>query len=133
MKYIHKYVYKDYNCTTMEFGSAEDEITQYVDACYISAHEAFWRLSRNELHAQVPAVMALTVHLPNEQPVVFDSMQGAEEALSRAECVKTPLMAYFEANTNNLIALNGTPARNVLYVEFPQFFTYVEESRLWKM
>ena len=133
MKYIHKYVYKGHDRTTMEFGRAEDEIKQYVDARYISAHEALWRLLRFELHTQVPAVMALTMHLPNEQPVVFDSIQGAEEALSREEHSKTPLMAYFEANANNLISLNGTSARNVLYVDFPQFFTYVEESRLWKM
>jgi hypothetical protein len=133
IKYIHKYVYKGHDCTTMEFGNAEDEIKQYKDAHYISAHEAFWRIMRNELHAQVPAVMALTVHLPNEQPVVFDSMQGEAQALLRAEHSKTALMAYFEANANDLISLNGTPACNILYVELPQLFTYNEESRLWKM
>jgi hypothetical protein len=132
MKYMHKYVYKGHDRTTMEFGRVPDEIQQYLDARYISAHEAFWRIMKNELHTQVPAVMALPVHLPDQQTVIFDGMQGREEALVRAEKSKTPLMAYFEANTQNLIGYGDKHAHDVLYVDFPEFFTYIKKEHYWK-
>jgi hypothetical protein len=93
IKYIHKYIYKGHDRTTMEFGKAKDEIKQFIDAHYISAHEAFWRLLENEIHTQVPPVIALPVHKQNEQPVIFDAMQGPEEALNAATHSKTKLMA----------------------------------------
>ena len=40
IKYIYKYVYKGHDCTTMEFGTCQDEVKQYLDACYVSACEA---------------------------------------------------------------------------------------------
>jgi hypothetical protein len=33
----------------MEFGKGKDEIQQYIDARYVSAHEAFWRILENEI------------------------------------------------------------------------------------
>jgi hypothetical protein len=69
--------------------------------------------------------MALTVHLPHEQTVIYDGIEGPEEALYRAECSRTTLMAYFEANVNNLIGFNGQCARDILYVEFPALSGHV--------
>jgi hypothetical protein len=42
IKYIHKYIYKGHDRTTMEFGKDIDEIKQYLDARYIGAPEAVW-------------------------------------------------------------------------------------------
>ncbi|GFS36770.1 hypothetical protein Acr_00g0047940 [Actinidia rufa] len=39
VKYIHKYIYKGYNCTTMVLGGV-DEIQQYIDSRYIGAPKA---------------------------------------------------------------------------------------------
>jgi hypothetical protein len=86
----------------------------------------------NELHAQVPPVMALSVHLPYEQTVIFDPNQGPEEALLRAEHAKTPLMAYFEANANDLIGYGGQHAWDTLYMEFPEAFVFIDETKSWK-
>jgi hypothetical protein len=58
--------------------------------------------------------MALSVHLPYKQTVIFDPNQGPEEALLRADCTKTPLMAYFETNANNHKGYGGQPAWDTL-------------------
>ena len=98
IKYIHKYLYKGYDRTTIEFGHDKDEIKQYLDAHYVSAHEAYWRLLEREIHTQVPAVMALPVHGKDHQTVAFDPNTDEMTILDRAERAKTKLMAYFEAN-----------------------------------
>jgi hypothetical protein len=51
-----------------QFGISKDEIKQYLDAHYVSSHEACWRLLEREIHTQEPAVMALTVHEKPEHP-----------------------------------------------------------------
>ena len=56
----------------MEFGVDKDEVKQYLDASYMSAHEACWRLLERGIHTQVPAVMALPVHEKDHQTVAFD-------------------------------------------------------------
>ncbi len=40
VKYIHKYIYKDHNCTTMQLAQAGQKVNElffyvYVNACYI--------------------------------------------------------------------------------------------------
>ncbi|KAF8523458.1 hypothetical protein BU17DRAFT_85753 [Hysterangium stoloniferum] len=84
----------------MEFGKNKDEIQQYIDARYVSAHKAFWRLLENEIHTQIPAVIALPVHLENHQSVIFDGMEGPEEALDAAHCSKTKLMAQTSVHSH---------------------------------
>ena len=44
VKYIYKYVYKGHDCTTMQFGTAHDEVKYYLDVHYVSSYEANWRL-----------------------------------------------------------------------------------------
>jgi hypothetical protein len=53
IKYIHKYIYKGHDRTTMEFYTCENEVKQYLDARYISAHEGIYRIWEHELHKQV--------------------------------------------------------------------------------
>jgi hypothetical protein len=40
IKYIYKYVYKGHDRITMQFGTCNNEVKQYLDACYISASGA---------------------------------------------------------------------------------------------
>ena len=128
-KYIHKYIYKGHNHTTMEFGKCQDEVKQYLDAQYIDAHEACWRLFMFNMHAEVPAVVRLQVHLPNGHYVVWNSdiQNTAQDALERVEHKKTTLMAFFKANEEY------EEAHNLLYHEFPQFFVWLESSKKWKL
>jgi len=72
VKYIYKYVYKGHDRATMQFGRCIDEVKLYLDARYISSCEATWRLFHFYMQKQVPHVIRLQVHLPQEQSVVFD-------------------------------------------------------------
>jgi len=56
IKYIYKYVYKGHDCTTMEFGTCQDEVKQYLDAHYVSACEALWRIYHFHMHQEHPPV-----------------------------------------------------------------------------
>jgi hypothetical protein len=72
-----------------------DEIKAHLDARYVSAPEAAWRLFEFPLHDKSHSIIQLTVHLPNMQPVYF--AEGNEmEALGRAAEKDTTLTAWFK-------------------------------------
>ncbi len=50
IKYIHKYVYKGTDRTTVAVTATNDEITRYVHARYVSPCEAIWRLFEFSIH-----------------------------------------------------------------------------------
>jgi len=83
IKYIHKYLYKGNDRTTMQFQV--DEVKQYLDAHYVSAHEAFWILCQHEIHVQVPAVVAPPVHPPGHHTVMYDVNMDAQTIAQRAD------------------------------------------------
>ena len=49
-KYIHKYVYKGHDRTSIGIAEDVDEIKEYLDARYVSASEATWRLMHFRMH-----------------------------------------------------------------------------------
>ena len=57
IKYIYKYVYKGHDHTTVEFGKNVDEAKHYLDARYVCACEAHWRLFQFCMHEEKPAVV----------------------------------------------------------------------------
>nr|GEU82001.1 helitron helicase-like domain-containing protein [Tanacetum cinerariifolium] len=48
-----------------------DEIQNYVEGCFICAHEAYWRLLKFDIHRHKLAVQILAVHLEDMQRVTF--------------------------------------------------------------
>ena len=57
VKYIHKYIHKGHDHTTMQLareGQPINEVEMYLDARYVSAMEAFMRLSRCSMHEESP-------------------------------------------------------------------------------
>ncbi|XP_028116875.1 uncharacterized protein LOC114314599 [Camellia sinensis] len=83
VKYIHKYIYKGYDPTTMVLGLI-NEIQQYLDARYIGPPEAAWRIFNHHLHAEMPTVVRLVLHLPGIHRVLFNPNYSLEMILSRA-------------------------------------------------
>ena len=82
------------------------------------------------MHQELPTVVRLQLHLPNEQSVVFDPNDNPEDILDRAANKSTTLEAYFKANATNLKGLR-TDARECLYQEFPQHFVWIKNKH-WK-
>ena len=93
-KFIHKYIYKGYDCTTMVLGMI-NKIQQYLDARYIGPLEAAWRIFGHPLHAEVPTVVRLTLHLPGMHRIVFNPKESLETIQSRADQQMSTLTGFF--------------------------------------
>ncbi len=77
-----------------------DEVRSFLDARYVSAPEAIWRIFEFKMHDISHAIIRLAVHLPYEQAVYF--RDGKEqEALEAASTKETNLTAWFKLNQND--------------------------------
>ena len=59
VKYLYKYVYKGHDRATVQLldsNGVVDEISKFLDARYVSAFEACWRIYENDLHEEKPDV-----------------------------------------------------------------------------
>jgi hypothetical protein len=127
VKYLFKYVYKGYDCANVEVSEKSelnhDEVSAFVDARYVSAPEAYWRLSEYNMHKQSHAIVRLPVHLPRQQPVYFTegNHQAAVEAAAEGD---TMLTSYFK--------VNAAEPTEYCYSEFPNHFVYDTSRKRWK-
>ena len=65
VKYIHKYIYKGNDCTTLQLTNG-NEVSQYLRGHYIGPFEAIWRLFEFSIHKEFPPVIQLAVHFPGK-------------------------------------------------------------------
>lgn len=104
------YVHKRFDRANLVMANANDEITSHVDARYVAAPEATWRIFRFPLHDQSHTVVRLLVHLLRVQSVLFQP--GCEaEAYKDALGKETKLEAYFTLNRARLeqaVAADGS-------------------------
>ncbi|XP_064644732.1 uncharacterized protein LOC135498407 [Lineus longissimus] len=127
VKHLYKYVYKGQDRIMASIqepneNNAVNEIHRFIDARYISPGEATLRLFHYDLNSRSPAIQRLAVHLPNQQSIVF-TPGSAQEALDRAK--DTTLTAWFQANKMY------PEARNILYHEFPEHYTWNKSPATW--
>ncbi|XP_028114888.1 uncharacterized protein LOC114312792 [Camellia sinensis] len=125
VKYIHKYIYKGYDRTTMVLGLI-NEIQQYLDARYIGPPEAAWRIFGHHLHTEMPTVVRLTLHLPGMHRVLFNPNDSLEMILSRATQQKSTLTGFFDYCASNENECQFT------YQEFLQHFVWLKSEHRWK-
>jgi len=124
IKYIYKYVYKGHDRASMQFGRSVDEVKLYLDARYISSCEAMWRLFLFHMQKQVPNVVRLQVHLPEEQSVIFDPQNPDPNPREKP----TTLMGWFNANA---AAPEGSVILNTLYQDFPSKMVWNAKQHIW--
>ena len=129
IKYIHKYIYKGHDRTTLEVTregqQAINEIKEYIDAHYISAIESCWHIFEFPMHAEKPTVYSLAVHLPDQQWIHYKPDDVLDEIVDRESSKKTTLTVWFEANKNH------EHARQTTYQDFPRTWVYNKETRKW--
>jgi hypothetical protein len=127
VKYIHKYIYKGYDRTTIEIAGDQerDEIKEYLDARYISAAESLWHIFEFSMHAESPSVYRLPVHLKDQNLIYYNPDDDINEVLDRASG-KTALTAWFDANRQY------PEAHDTLYQNFPSTWVYVQKHKKWK-
>jgi len=126
VKYLYKYIHKGPDRANLVVGEPEDEIAQHIDARYVAAPEAAWRIFRFPLHDKSHAVERLPVHLPRGQSVLFQ--EGLEhEAYSRALTKETKLEAYFNLNRERhalATAAGKSRAEPLPYQDTPLFYVW---------
>ena len=100
VKYIHKYIYKGRDKTTLEIRDDQhrNEIKEFLDVCYIGSVEACWHIFEFAMHAEYPTVYRLPVHLEDQQLVYFNPEDDIHDVLERGANKDTPLTAWFKIN-----------------------------------
>lgn len=111
VKYLYKYVYKGHDRAMISMQNvsqqspdnpsnppAVNEVQQFLDARYISAPEAVWRIFHMPLFKRSPAVKPLALHLPGQNTVYFRPNERVEQVRERAEVKLTTLLPYFRLN-----------------------------------
>ncbi len=128
VKYLFKYVYKGHD--RVKFGFSEnkqeeslDELKNYLDARFVSASESAWRILGFPMSGQHPATQRLSIHLENQQSVIFKEADLPEKALEGKE--KTQLKEYFEFNKSD------QTLKHVLYHDMPKHCSW-QENKTWK-
>jgi hypothetical protein len=143
-KYLYKYIYKggdkaEFKLRTIHENGEEvsfldsDEVKDFQDSRYLSAHEACWRMFGFPTNAMSHCVESLQVHLPNEQEVLFEP--GTANLVAQAPPPQTTLTAYFKvcAGGTGIPPTATVIARSLLYHDMPKHFTFESKSKTWKL
>ncbi|KAK7273081.1 hypothetical protein RIF29_14127 [Crotalaria pallida] len=133
IKYLYKYVYKGPDRIAMEVhrGTAIDEIQQYVDARWICAPEAFWKIFRFTLYKLYPSVQRLHIHLPNRHQVRFYVHDNVENILNDAYNSRTMLTEFFALNHRDHEARRPTCWEDLLTVNGTQYQKFKQSAQQW--
>ncbi|CAH1427950.1 unnamed protein product [Lactuca virosa] len=130
VKYVFKYIYKGHDKQVINIDPdgqpvAVNEIKWFQDARYVSPLEAMWRIFSFPLSQIHPFVMALQVHLPNQQMVRFSEDDTLTSVVEKEKDRRSMLTAFFLKNKED------TSAREIKYRDFPKKFTWDPSSRRW--
>jgi ATP-dependent DNA helicase PIF1 len=102
-----------------------DEIKKFIEARYISASEASWRLFGCKTHDHKPVVYRLAVHLENMQTVCFDSNSNNLNQILNGNH-DTTLIGWFKLNQID------SNARNIYYTDIPNHYVWCKKNKIWK-
>ena len=128
VKYLFKYVYKGPDRAMMNVEPSDgrpaevNEIRQFIDARFVSASEACWRLFAFPMQSHFPYMCRLAVHLPSQQTVYF----RPDQDLAALPTSTSTLMAWFQLNQHD------ESAHQYTYAEIPKHYTWVKPRRIWK-
>ena len=101
-------------------GQSRDEIADYIDLRSVGSSEAAWHLMGFPITERYPAVVALRVHLQDQQQVVFD-IDTEDEALEKQR--ETELTAFFQFNASQ-VQSNVSTDLLPKYVDMPKGYIY---------
>ncbi|CAG8599079.1 9139_t:CDS:2 [Gigaspora margarita] len=102
-----------------------DEIRNFVEACWILAPEAAWRILGFKINGIHPAVTHLQLHLQDQQRVNFAESSNLSEIATAKRNRRTILTEYFQKNAEN------PEARNLLYANFLMHYTWNKQRRIY--
>ena len=143
VKYLFKYVYKGSDKVTFSLDNPTeptpnipseidqnitanknlDEIKKYLDARYVSASEACWRIFQYDTNKQNPHTIRLPVHLEGQQNILFDDDGNLNEILEKNH--ETPLTQYLKMNETD------PEARELYYYQMPISYIWNKAQKKW--
>lgn len=103
--YLYKYLYKGPDHTFFHIQQPDtndiphtDEIKDYVDGRYLSAHEAAWRILGYHISEKYPSVTSLAVHLPSQNiPKFGDDYDDPQTTSSLLHYFQRPVDPLFDS------------------------------------
>ena len=120
--YVYKYVFK----APDKAAVAVDEISAYLEGRLLTASEAVFRILGLSLHCEWPPVLAMDIHLPMHEPMVFDPTMDRQDLLLLTNAPsRTMLTAWFHLNETDVAA------RQWLYHEIPEHYAWDAPARCW--
>lgn len=101
IKYIYKYIYKGEDRAIAQIqqegprdlNAPVNEVDRYVNARYITAHHACWRIFSFHMHKHDPCIYRLPIHLPDQQFVVYGDVANLEDVARSMQRGRTMLTA----------------------------------------
>lgn len=131
VKYLYKYIFKGHDKASVIIGENanetvinHDEITDFVEARYVSAVEGYYRIVGKHLQGKSHAVISLPVHLPKEHNIIVAENMNDQELRIAAERTSM-LIEYFDLNKKD------ENARNYRYPDIPT--QYVWNENKWQV
>ncbi|KAL8136683.1 hypothetical protein V2J09_002684 [Rumex salicifolius] len=104
---------------------ANDEISSYQNARWISPLKAAWRIFGFHLYDIYPFVTPLQVHLPNMQSISFCENESLANIAKYEPRSRTMLTEFFE---NNRTSQNG---EKYLYSKYHEHFVWGQSNKVW--
>ena len=95
-----------------------DEIKYYMDCRYVSACDVSWRIFGYVIQYNEPPIIRLSIHLPDQQSVIFEDEDNMETVIEKAASKFKTLQEWFEANKKH------ESARTLTYAQFPTKFVF---------
>src|SRR5579859_5261006 len=131
VKYLYKYIYKGHDRTAIsiqwEENEAFNEVKDYLDARYVSASKACWRIFEFKMHRNLPSVEQLPVHTKDGDSILYNlAIETAEEVLSSPDLKTTKLTAFFTACIQY-----PEIAASLLYPDCPTKFVWQSQEKKW--
>lgn len=101
-----------------------NEVRRYVDARYITAYSACWRIFSYPMHQHEPSIYRLAIHMPDQQFIVYDDAADLENLLHNEQRGRTMLTEFFTYCRNN-----PNVTRDLLYLDAPERLTWHKEAK----
>ena len=119
IKYIHKYIYKGNDCTTLQLAIDGNKVKQYLQGCYIGPSKAIQQLFEFLVYKKYPFIIQFAVYLLGEQSVYFQPDQSVDDIQQHLKLSRSTLTAFFKYN------MEYQDGRYCLYQDFPLRYTFV--------
>ncbi|KAI9113901.1 hypothetical protein K1719_015152 [Acacia pycnantha] len=136
IKYLFKYISKGHDRVIAGIYNANnnpstqqtvDEILHYLNCRYVSACEALWRIFAFDIHHRQPPVERLSFHLPHQQSVYYNLTEKMSSVINNPRVKESMFLAWMKKNKDDPFA------RTLTYSQFPNYFTFVRDKRIWKL